>query len=321
MVKLPVNPFNKAGEMKTWANDIMSAAKSTIGEVVSNIKESTDEYGRKQAAAKREKEYQLLKPVFPEMLARSEFPPEYGLARRTGLPAMIHVAEKDKKHSESDLCDGSVGHLSVENGVAVLTVYPEHLNEFGISLFPDTDREIYYVDPCLKDQYIDIAEYFRQLKSARVTELEHLAYALGAKHFEIIFKTDTLEKESLKKAAGLQIKRYANVSADTSRNSSKAESVEVERSIDLDGHDDPQVPELVYFKNDPDIQNLIRMRMDKKAGLRSKECKIRYSNSSGIKASDAARIQSAINGMGASTSILSESLNESCTTLIYKIEF
>ena len=64
--------------------------------------------------------------------------------------------------------------------------------------------------------------------------------------------------------------------------------------------------------------------MDKKSILKNKECKIRYSNSLGIKNSDAVKIKGALDKMGggnAGVSVLNETLNESCTTLIYKIEF
>lgn len=66
------------------------------------------------------------------------------------------------------------------------------------------------------------------------------------------------------------------------------------------------------------------MRIDTKSKLKSKECKIKYSNSLGIKTSDAAKIQGAldiIGGGSADISIMNETLNENCTTLIYKIEF
>ena len=66
------------------------------------------------------------------------------------------------------------------------------------------------------------------------------------------------------------------------------------------------------------------MRTDSKSYLKKKECTIKYSNSSGIKASDAAKIQGALDKIGGGTvgaSIMNETLVESNTTLIYIIEF
>ncbi len=316
-------------DLKKWAGGIVRAAKDTINEVVDNIKEKSDDFGKRQADARFEKDTLLLRPVFREMLpCNAETASEKAVSVLT-MPAIIHVVEKDKKHSESKACDYSIGHLSEENGITVLNVYPHHLAELGgITFFPNAERSIYYVDPVQKNLYIDIQEYFKQLKIARVNELEQLAYSLGATHFEIVFKTNTVELERAKKKAELGMKKgkkkLVDVKAEHEGKEVKKDYVEVAKALDLGGHSEPVVPELVYFKDDADIQNLIYMRMDKKNNLKKKECSIQYSHSSGITESDAMRIQGAIEKMGggsAGVSIMNETLNESHTTLIYKIEF
>ncbi len=118
--------------------------------------------------------------------------------------------------------------------------------------------------------------------------------------------------------------KLLDVKAEQSESDAKKESIEIVKKLDLGGHNDPVVPELVYFKDDEDIRQLIHMRMDNKSYLKSKECKIKYSNSVGIKSTNAAKIQGAMNKMGcgsAEVSLMDESLNESYTTLIYRIEF
>lgn len=328
MSKKTDKPEVQTEDVRKWAADIVSAAKSTINDVVENIKESTDGFEKKHLAAKREKDLLLLRPVFQEMLLSPSPSHTSNIANRFSMPSIIHVVEKDKKHAESKACEHSIGHVSVENGIPVLNVYPHHMNDLDIVFSPNAEKEIYYVDPCQKNHYIDIQDYFRQLKIARVNELEQLAYSLGATHVEIIFKTNTVELERAKKKAELGVKKgkkkLLDVKAEHSENEVKKESIEVERRLDLSGHDDPHVPDLIYFKDDADIQNLIFMRMDKRSVLKSKECKIKYSNSSGIKASDAIKIQGALDKMGggsAGVSILNETLNENCTTLIYRIDF
>ena len=314
-------------DIKRWAGDIVKAAKDTVTEVVENIKEKSDDFGKRQFDARFEKDRLLLRPVFKEMLLS---PANVSSTRGAdfAMPAIIHVVDKDKKHSESKACDHSLGHLSEENGITVLNVYPRHMQDLGISFFPNTERSIYYVDPVQKNLYIDIQEYFQQLKLARVNELEQLAYALGATHFEVLFKTNTVELEKAKKKAELGVKKgkkkLVDVKAEHDEKEVKKESIEVAKALDLGGHSDPQIPELVYFKDNADIQNLIYMRMDKKNNLKKKECSIKYSYSSGITESDAARIQGAVDKMGggsAGVSLMNETLNESHTTLIYKIEF
>ena len=327
MEKKPKEPIVQKEEIKKWTNEIVKAAKGTIDEVVDNIKEGSENFEKRKLAAKYEKDLLLLKPVFREMLQQRENT-TLNTARLFSMPAMIHVVEKDKKHSESTACEHSLGHLSTENGIQVLNVYPHHMKDLGVVFFPNMDKEFYYQDPVQKNLFIDIQEYFQQLKVARVNELERLAYSLGAKHAEIIFKTNTVELEKAKKKAELGAKKgkkqLLDVKAEHSEDTVKKEAVEIEKVIDCSGHDDPQVPELVYFKNNEDIQQLIFMRIDNKSRLNNKECKLKYSSSSGIKASDAVKIKGALDKMGGGTagaSILNESLNESCTTLIYRIEF
>ena len=314
-------------DIKKWAGDIVKAAKDTVTEVVENIKEKSDDFGKKQFDARFEKDRLLLRPVFKEMLLS---PANVTSARGAGfaMPAIIHVVDKDKKHSESKACEHALGHLSEENGITVLNVYPHHMQDLGISFFPNTERSIYYVDPVQKNLYIDIQEYFQQLKLARVNELEQLAYALGATHFEILFKTNTVELEKAKKKAELGVKKgkkkLVDIKAEHEEKEVKKESIEVAKALDLGGHSDPQVPELVYFKDNTDVKNLIYMRMDKKNNLKKKECSIKYSYTSGITESDAAKIAGAVDKMGggsAGVSLMNETLNESHTTLIYKIEF
>ena len=315
-------------EIKKWAGGIVKAAKDTVTEVVENIKEKSDDLGKKQFDARFAKDRLLLRPVFKETLLNSANLTTPQLGNGFSMPAIIHVVEKDKKHADSKACEHSLGHLSEENGITVLNVYPHHMKDLGVSFFPNAERRIYYVDPVQKDLYIDIQEYFQQLKLARVNELEQLAYALGATHFEILFKTNTVELEKAKKKAELGVKKgkkkLVDVKAEHDEKEMKKESIEVAKALDLGGHSDPQVPELVYFKDNTDIQNLIYMRMDKKNNLKRKECSIKYSYSSGITESDAAKIQGAVDKMGggsAGVSLMNETLTESHTTLIYKIEF
>lgn len=315
-------------EIKKWAGGIVKSAKDTVTEVIENIKEKTDDLEKKQIDARFAKDRLLLRPVFKEMLISPAKPNTTRLDIGFSMPAIIHVVEKDKKHADSKACEHSLGHFSEENGITVLNVYPHHMKDLGVSFFPNAERSIYYVDPVQKDSYIDIQEYFQQLKLARVNELEQLAYALGATHFEILFKTNTVELEKAKKKAELGVKKgkkkLVDVKAEHDEKEMKKESIEVAKALDLGGHSDPQVPELVYFKDNADIQNLIYMRMDKKNNLKKKECSIKYSYSSGITESDAAKIQGAVDKMGggsAGVSLVNETLTENHTTLIYKIEF
>ncbi len=328
MAKKPEIPNIRADEVKKWAGNVVHAAKTTIDEVVENIKEGSVDFSRKQLEAKRKKDLLLLRPVFKETLTPSADSAPSEATKAFAMPDIIHVVEKDKQHANSEVCNHSLGHLSTENGVSVLNVYPHHMKDLGVVFYPDMKREVYYADPFQKNLYIDIREYFNKLKKARVAELERLAYSLGATHFEILFSTNNSELEKAKKKAELGVKKgkkkLVDVKAEHAESEAKKESMEMASSSNFSGHNDPQVPELIYFRDDPDIQNLIHMRIDKKSELENKEYRIKYGDSCGIKESDAVKIQGALDKIGggsAGVSIANEALSENYTTLIYRIEF
>ncbi len=320
-------------EFKRWAGDIGGAAVSVVNEVVEHIKDAAEEQGQKKLDAKYKKDLDTLQPVFLQdfqpvnPISAVISGPALMLSGRTPLPNIIHIVEKDKKHSESSACEDAVGHISVENDLPVLNIYPEYIKQLGITFYPDTKRNVYYVDPFQKTLYIDIDEYFEQQRTARVRELSQLAYDLGATHAEIIFRTKTVESDHEQKKAGLGVKagkkKIAEAKAEHEGSEKQEEYIEVKSELDLGGHNDPHVPELVYFKKDPDIKQLIFMRTDPKSTLKKKEYSIKYNKTTGIKTKDAAKIEGAIMKMGGSAevSLMEEAKKESQTTLIYKIEF
>ncbi len=317
----------KTEEVKKWTGDIVHAAKDTISEVIENVKEKSDNHKKKQDDARYQKDLLLLKPVFIGTYSDTPLPDGSVRKSKAKIPAIIHVAEPDKKHAESKACENSIGYLSEENGITVLNIYNQNMQEIGVNFYPDNEQSIYYVDPVQKGLYIDISEYFQHLKTARVNELEQLAYSLGASYFRILFKTNTSETETMKKKAGISIKKgrqgKADIGAENSGSETSKESIEIVKELYLSGHNDPQIPKLVYFKDDPDITSLVFMRMDPKNQLKRKECVIKYSRFSGIKESNAAKVQGALDSIngGASISILNETKVETNTTLIYTIEF
>ena len=85
----------------------------------------------------------------------------------------------------------------------------------------------------------------------------------------------------------------------------------------------PIKPQLRYMQREPIIQNLISMRMDEKAPLLHQKLMLKLSNSSGMKDSDAVKIDAALKGMkfSGNATVASEAKNESRRYLEYEIEF
>lgn len=77
------------------------------------------------------------------------------------------------------------------------------------------------------------------------------------------------------------------------------------------------------MQRDPVIQNLITMRMDEKSPLLHHKFMLQLSNSSGIKESDAVKIDAVLRGMKCSgnASVASEAVSETRRYFEYEIDF
>ena len=127
----------------------------------------------------RELELKTLQPIFAENLDGADFL----------LPKLVRITEMDKRRAESEVCKGSVGYFSKEKDLKVVNIFRDKIGTFGLTFYPDTDNDIYYVDPSDRDRYIAMDDYFSYLKTARVNELQKIAQDLGAKHFRVTFKS------------------------------------------------------------------------------------------------------------------------------------
>ncbi len=257
------------------------------------------------------KEYNNLKPIFTETVSAPEFT----------LPKLIRLAEMDKKHIESEACKNSIGFRSEYEGLQIITIYPSNINLFGLKFYPNLNSEIYYVDPCDRDSYIALDEYFKYLRLKRASELLEIAQALGAKHFKVSYvSTEKNDSENkIKIVAGAK----QNFSADGQHEteSKTFTKVEVGAEMEFAGHE-PVEPTLRYLKGDPNIEALIKMRMNRNAPIHQKVA-VNLCSSSGIKVKDAVKIDGAIRALhfNANGLIRKDAQSEARTVLEYEIDY
>ena len=287
----------------------VSAMAETMEDVV---KKSTRTIMDSAEETSRQLELKSLRPVFPETLDDADFL----------MPKFIRVAERDRKHAESEVCKGSIGYLSDQKGFRIVNIFRDSIEAFGLTFCPDCDSEFYYVDPSDRDQYIALFDYFSYLKTARIVELQKIAQDLGAKHFKVTYKEE--ESSSSEKKVKVQVKIAAAATADDGHVSSekKYSTVKIAAEMDCPGHS-PTKPHLKYMQRDPVIQNLITMRMDEKSPLLHHKFMLQLSNSSGIKESDAVKIDAVLRGMKCSgnASVASEAVSETRRYFEYEIDF
>jgi len=303
-------------DITLFADNMGSAAKKAASAAKVNAIQGGEQFGSWLEQAKKDKDLKSLRPIFEEDLDSPGF----------AMSKMIRVAEMDKKHADSEVCNGSVGFWSEHKGFPVLNIYTDKADLFGLTYYPDRNSEIYYVDPFDRDRYVALDGYFHYLKVARVNELQRIAQDLGAKHFRVTYKEylkSEYEKHHNGGLKGGQKTLKASEIAGAERSISEKQSTTIEIAAEMEclGHD-PVEPKLVYFQKDDSIKNLIRLRMSDNT-VKHQKFTLFCSQSSGIKENDAAKIDAALASMKYSlkASVTAKAQNEAKRCFEYEIDF
>lgn len=286
---------------------------SVIAESVGNtVKKGTQAVRETAEETARTLELKALRPFFSKDLNNGDF----------SMSKFIRVAERDKKHAESELCKGSIGFISEQKGLRIVNIFRDAADEFGLAFYPDKENEFYYVDPSDPSSYIAVNEYFSHLKLLRINELQKLAQDLGARHFRVTYKEEKLSLTEKKTNARVNAKPVASGEKEASSADRDFSTVEVAAEMEFPGHS-PIKPQLKYLNNDPGIKTLIDMRMDEKAPLLHQKYMLKLSNSSGLKESEAVKIDAVLKGMkcAGNATVVSEVQNEARRYLEYEIDF
>lgn len=288
-------------DVSALAETIGNAAKSTATAVMVSAEEKSREMERKQ-----------LRPIFAEDLDAADFL----------ISKLIRITEIDKKRAESAVCVGSIGFVSAQKDFSFVNIFKDNIDSFGLTFYPDMDCELYYVDPCDRDRYIALDDYFSYLKIARVNELQKIAQDLGAKHFRVTYKE---HKKSFSggsiKAKG-SIKKMGDATAEHDHVTTEASTIEVAAEMNCPGHA-PIKPTLHYLQRDPSIEALINLRMDENSPITHQKYTLNFTHTSGIKEKDAIKIDAALKAMKISgnTTVTNEVRNESRRFFEYEIDF
>ena len=286
---------------------------SVIAESINNsVKKSTQVLKESAAEKARLLELKTLQPIFLDSLDSTDFL----------MPKFIRVTERDKKRAESEVCQGSIGYSSDHKDLHMVNIFRDSMEPFGLTFYPDSDSEFYYIDPTDRDRYISLDEYFSYLKVARVNELQRIAQDLGAKYFKVTYKEEqtAFTENKVKLHAG--IKPIANADSERNTSEKKYSTVEIAAEMTFPGHA-PIKPELKYMQKDPSIQTLISMRLNEQTPLLHQKYMLKMSTSSGMKESDAIKIDGVLKSMKCSgnTTVSSEAKNEARRYLEYEISF
>lgn len=311
--------FDKAKEITVQAVDQNNDGKFDLDDVsaVANfmgdtMKKGADAVMETAEENRKKMDLKALRPIFAETLDQAEF----------FMSKLIRITDRDKKHAESDVCQGSIGYISDKGGLDVVNIFNDSIDTFGLTFYPDTECEFYYMNPTDRDNYISLDGYFSYMKMVRVNELQRVAQDLGAKHFRVTYKEEETSYSDTKANAHARVMK--NNGADVSHESTekKYSRIDIAAEMDMAGHA-PRQPVLKYLAKDVSVQNLVHMRMIEGTDFHSHRISIKMSNSSGIRESDAAKIDAVLKGMkvAGNATVSNEAKNESRRYLEYEIEF
>lgn len=234
---------------------------------------------------------------------------------------LVRIVEREKKF-DIDVCEGSIGYWDTCKGERWINIFKDSVSKFGLNFYPDDEVNFYYVDPTNKDNYIVLDEYFDRLKQVRVSELQKIAQNLGAKYFRVTYMKErtTLSKKSTSGKGSVHKK--GNGSVQLNATDKKYDRMDIAAEMSFPGHE-PVMPRVKYLKHDPNIQNLIEMRMDPKGPVNHQTLNIKLSSSSGLKETDAVKVDMILKSlkMAGNTTVSSEVQNEAKSILEYEIDF
>ncbi|MBQ1333110.1 MAG: hypothetical protein IIY36_09265 [Lachnospiraceae bacterium] len=307
-----------AADVAIVAEQIGTSAKKATFAVRDTVKNNLDQASSRRNDLRREKELKTLQPIFPEDLEREDF----------YLPKLIRIAPANEAHRKSEVCQGSIGHETEQDGFRMLTIYPNYINAFGIMLYPNGGQELYYADPYVPNKYLVLEDYYDLIISEQVSELERIVQALGAKHFVVSSshesKKNTSSANNTKvgmKLSPLFLKTGFNAAVSSRENVTSEEGQKILSTNSFPGHS-PRRPELVYFKNNSPIETLVSLRMDDNI-LERKKYSWDVIKISGLTKNDAVKIDGVLrkSKCGVAVDIVQKAHGEEHTQLNFEIEF
>lgn len=279
------------------------------------VKDNSEKWADRQAKSRYEKDLKELRPFFAEDTEKPDF----------SLPKLIRIAEMDEKHAASPACRDSIGFYAGDKELSIMTVFPDKIDIFDLKFYPELDSGLYYVDPIDRDYYISLDEYFNYLRIARISELQKIAQDLGAVHFRVTYKEQEKKyaANDMKVRADLKLRgrQGGDVSVEQHAARDDFSKMEIAAEMVFIGHA-PVEPTLAYFRKDPQIQNLVALRMSNNQ-LKHQTYNLNLSSSCGIKEKDAVKIDAAIKSLklGGNATVASEVQSESRRILEYEIDF
>ena len=309
---------DKTPEMLERLNDAAYAAKEGAEDAAQWVDASAKKTkawidAQNEANAQRKMSYELstLKPIFDDNMPTSfeDYP-------------VINILRKDERRSKSEVCKGSYGFMNDTKELEVPSIYVSSFDKFGITLNGPVEEGVYYANPYIPGEYIEANEYAIYMKTERVRELVQVADSLGAKYVSVSFDVKEKQTENTKGILNGALGKN-KAQAEAEHELLKSLELSIGKTRTFGGHDKPERPELVYYKNDKDILNLIESRISGKNILNKETYSVTYASISQSKLKEAAKVDGAVKTLkfNVNQQLSTCYAVESVIKLTYTIEF
>lgn len=315
MKKITFGTKKSTETVKDILNKATDASKKAVEDVQKGAKALSDK-AKNDSYNRRIKKYN---PLFPDEYRCADF----------HIPNMIMIRD-DAERKGIDVCEGAIGWLNNDSEIEVLCLYDEAVEMSGIQFLPAPVCDgVYYVDSFDKNCYIRTDYIFQKAHEERLAELKHIAYSLGAKSCSIEISESVQEsivdKKKMDISGKLPEKTSLKISAKSEQNLSYQDSVKRSGKITakFDGNVTPKRPELKWFANDKNIQNLIEMRCTEGNSIQSEILELSGSSSAAMAQKTACAIDCTMSKIGAksNSTMENQSIKENTSTLIFRIKF
>lgn len=243
---------------------------------------------------------------------------------------MVIIEDEDKRKG-IDVCEGAIGWLTkASSGMEILHLYHAFAAESGLVFRPLAQMGAVYVrDPSGLDRFLDLESLYREIQKEKMSELQHVAYCLGAKYCKLEMRETQVSdskqggqiKASLKKTG--VVSESEGISADRSEQVSEDRHMLFERHFS--GSDEVTRPPLNWYRNDKEINDLVEMRCsdDSANAIHEYVVNIDCRSSATLAQTRASEIDSALQGLKVSigTSLQEECYRESRQTMVFTVLF
>ena len=247
------------------------------------------------------------------------------------LPNVVVVEDKMIRQKEEKF-QSAIAWFKEYGDIEIMHIWDHGVKESGLDFVPHSVcKGIYYVDPSEPRRYINVNSLFQYAYNARLAELDHIAFHLGAKSYKI----KVLEEEkamdnvrgSYSDAISIkgQTMELVNAGQEEKGEYDSDKVVKGEGTIEktFDGHREPTLPTLHWFKNDPSIREIVAQICHHKEKPLHQKLELKYSDSMVMSVEMAQKVEVAIKKIGGKikTNLRKESKREAQSTIVFELFF